>query len=153
MAEPSKARSLCYGCHHTGSLTLVSTFLLLGSRFECSEIIMGSPQHFDRKRDPKIRIVDRASFAEDCFHSFFWPWPILEWSIQRNHCLVIIFKETHRSLPGHHKPYALFNRLRMRVLRIYESQHCPTSLKNLRVFVLDPFVLLTRLRKKGRNPG
>ena len=73
MAEPPKIRSLRYGRHHTGSSTLISTFLLLGSRFECSKIIMGSPQHLDRKRNPEIRIGDRASFAEDRLHSFFGP--------------------------------------------------------------------------------
>ena len=46
---------------------------------------MGHPQHLDRKCDSKVRIGDRASFAEDTLNSLLGPRPILESSIQNEH--------------------------------------------------------------------
>lgn len=54
-------------------------------------------------------------------------------------------RAANRTLPGHHEPYAFFDRFWERISGIHERQNGPTRLNNLGVLVLNPSTLLARL--------
>lgn len=119
--------------------------------FELAEVPVHLPEHPDRERELEVGIRDRAALVEHAFDGFLSPRTVLCGARDQRTIDEHDERETHRKLSVHDQLDTSLYRLRVRILGVHESHNRPTSLYDLRVFMLYPLVPLARLsiRKSG----